>query len=589
MRIKSRNVLFFTACLAVFTLFSGSGFAASTASLTVGSASGNVDQTLSIPITVDNPATIAGAAFTLQYSSSLSVTVDSTFFDTFYNQLNALNTTGTPTYNSEDSTYTFPVVDPDTGDPVLDDNGDPVTVTIPPTVDSIPYDQPLITNTEDDGATVSHHISAARVLPADSGGVTTLFTLTVSLKSGEASGTYDITIIPTTLNNTDAGYDAGGETIDLVVGSDLAKTIDSGQAFPIVLDDADYATHVTAGTAVFAGDSDGDGLPDGVFEMNYFGDLSHDGTADSDNDGYTDLQESINGTDPTDGTTSQDLAGYSACNDDRVAGTLQTVTLSTSGSSAPGETLVLSATYDISDGANTSGIDINIFYNSSKVTYAGYDTNTFLNAGDTVTTPDDVGALDDSSDADNDPNTDKMVRMAWDSSASAWPGESLPALLADLNFTVNGALEQGVELPFSVMDASHAAGYSFCGQGITASVNIWNLDIDGDGTVGALTDGLLVVRYIFGFNAVSGWTEGFVKTGATRDETAINAFIKSGIDMSTLDIDGDGTVGALTDGLLVVRYVFGFNAVSGWTDGFVKTGATRDEADINTYIQSLIP
>jgi len=44
-------------------------------------------------------------------------------------------------------------------------------------------------------------------------------------------------------------------------------------------------------------DTDGDGMDDN-WEKQHFGDLSHDGTADSDGDGYTDLQEYLNGTDP---------------------------------------------------------------------------------------------------------------------------------------------------------------------------------------------------------------------------------------------------------------------------------------------------
>ena len=43
--------------------------------------------------------------------------------------------------------------------------------------------------------------------------------------------------------------------------------------------------------------SDGDELPD-EWEIGHFGDLSHDGTADSDGDGMSDLVEFRAGTDP---------------------------------------------------------------------------------------------------------------------------------------------------------------------------------------------------------------------------------------------------------------------------------------------------
>ena len=39
---------------------------------------------------------------------------------------------------------------------------------------------------------------------------------------------------------------------------------------------------------------------DDNWEIRYFGDLSHDGTRDTDGDGQTDLQEYLAGTDPTD-------------------------------------------------------------------------------------------------------------------------------------------------------------------------------------------------------------------------------------------------------------------------------------------------
>jgi len=47
------------------------------------------------------------------------------------------------------------------------------------------------------------------------------------------------------------------------------------------------------------GDSDGDGLDDN-WEVQHFGDLSHDGTADTDGDGQSDLSEFLMGTDPKD-------------------------------------------------------------------------------------------------------------------------------------------------------------------------------------------------------------------------------------------------------------------------------------------------
>jgi len=55
----------------------------------------------------------------------------------------------------------------------------------------------------------------------------------------------------------------------------------------------------------FVPDSDEDGMYD-KWEIDYFGNLSHDGTADGDNDDLTDLQEYQNGTDPANPDTDGD-------------------------------------------------------------------------------------------------------------------------------------------------------------------------------------------------------------------------------------------------------------------------------------------
>jgi hypothetical protein len=57
----------------------------------------------------------------------------------------------------------------------------------------------------------------------------------------------------------------------------------------------------------------------------------------------------------------------------------------------------------------------------------------------------------------------------------------------------------------------------------------------------------------------------------------------------TLDIDGDGHADALTDGLLVLRYLLGFRGNSLIT-GAVATGATRTSAnDIESRLESILP
>ena len=54
----------------------------------------------------------------------------------------------------------------------------------------------------------------------------------------------------------------------------------------------------------------------------------------------------------------------------------------------------------------------------------------------------------------------------------------------------------------------------------------WNLDIDGDGKVGALSDGIMTVRYLFG-SAFSGnaLIAGAIAPNATRDLAGIQSYL----------------------------------------------------------------
>ena len=113
------------------------------------------------------------------------------------------------------------------------------------------------------------------------------------------------------------------------------------------------------------------------------------------------------------------------------------------------------------------------------------------------------------------------------------------------------------------------------------------LDIDGDGESKPLTDGLLVIRHLFGFSGDS-LTSGAVSGEAIRDSSEAIAGYLTDAD-SQLDIDGDGESKPLTDGLLLIRYLFGFSGDS-LISGAIGSGAERDTAEaVEAYIKERIP
>ena len=423
------------ACLLI--LLGVAGSASADVTLTVGSNwvwSGN---TVQVPITVDNPATLAGAAFTITYSANLTLdSVDSIFFDTFANQWASLS----------------PAPDP-----------------LPPSsveVDSVVYDQPLITNTITEGM----RIAAARCMPAAAGGETTIFTLTFSLKAEAAPGKYTVDIIATELDNEAAGYDAGGETIPMLVGADLSVSDPTAAgAFPVL---APATADPDAGSVTFEIDEDDDGVGD-FWEIDHFGSIqAKDGTEDSDNDGYSDAQEFENNTDPGE----QDAAGgegYNEITDNRVPKQHVYVTPA-SPIAAPETDFTIEVYYD-AESAGLGGLELRIFYNSSVISWKGIS--------DQINTPSVSGATSDGSNLDDDASTDQYVTVDY-SSETNWPG-AVPINLFSAGFTVADVADDTTS-NINITAVSAESGYFFYSDPVVFEVQSYlRGDVDNNGVITA--------------------------------------------------------------------------------------------------------
>ena len=230
--MKTKSIAGIIFVLLIMSLKSNPAFALT---MMLGNNAADKDQTVQITVAVDNPGTIAAAAFTLTYDGSkITLTnVQSTFFDTFQNQWNNL----------------IPVPNP-----------------LPPTgvdVGGVVFTQPLMKNTVSSGAM----ISAVRCTPAD-GSNNTLFTLSFVLNENADPGTYIVGITSSSIRNTAAGFDSNGETIPILTGSDSTKSATDPLAYPVLLDPSnpEVGGTIVAGSVTFniksGTDTDGDGIPD---------------------------------------------------------------------------------------------------------------------------------------------------------------------------------------------------------------------------------------------------------------------------------------------------------------------------------------
>ncbi|MGK7903556.1 MAG: LamG-like jellyroll fold domain-containing protein [Hormoscilla sp.] len=112
------------------------------------------------------------------------------------------------------------------------------------------------------------------------------------------------------------------------------------------------------------------------------------------------------------------------------------------------------------------------------------------------------------------------------------------------------------------------------------------LDIDGNGVVGAFSDGVLALRYLDGETG-DALIDGAIAPDAARNADEIIDYLNS-IRDTVLDVDGNGMAEGPTDGILFFRYLTGLTG-DALIDGAIGLGATRTAADdIIAHLESFI-
>ena len=119
----------------------------------------------------------------------------------------------------------------------------------------------------------------------------------------------------------------------------------------------------------------------------------------------------------------------------------------------------------------------------------------------------------------------------------------------------------------------------------------FNLDVDNNtpvttGPQRAATDGLMILRYLFGLTG-SAITANAMGPSPGRAAGLVPAHLAN--IRPLLDIDGNGQIDALTDGLLIVRYMLGVTGPA-LISGALGPNATRPTAPaIQKYLDTYLP
>jgi hypothetical protein len=164
-------------------------------------------------------------------------------------------------------------------------------------------------------------------------------------------------------------------------------------------------------------------------------------------------------------------------------------------------------------------------------------------------------------DGDRPPNLhsafNTLSGITYCSGTAGWPGQSIYGITPQLDETCD-----------------------------TNPANTLTWDFDQNGQVDALTDGLLLLRHAFGLKGEN-LTNAAIGSGSNLTPEEVEANVEQAIGIA--DIDNNGTLDALTDGLIFLRYAFGLRG-DNLVSGSISSDATRTSAaDIEAYIESHMP
>ena len=319
-------------------------------------------------------------------------------------------------------------------------------------------------------------------------------------------------------------------------------------------------------------------------------DTSGDDSTGDDTTGDDSTGDDTSGDDTTgDDTSGDDTSGDDTTGDDSDQDNnspVQKVSFSNQPTGLLGENVEFDISYVALDMNNQlSGLGFRIHYDSSILTF---NSATDVLQQDLIVNAE--GPISDVEDFDSNPQTDSYITFGWASLFNNWPNVALPAALSKIIFGVSSTvdLESVTSTQVTITGITTAAGYQFESENYSLELSetdaTW--DYDGDGEADALTDGLIMMRYSFGLRGDT-MAQGAMSTNSVMSVAQVEERVQGS--MKIADIDNDGDVDALTDGLLLLRHLFAMEDDS-LTHGAVGHMAVRKtKHEIKSHLNKYMP
>ena len=112
------------------------------------------------------------------------------------------------------------------------------------------------------------------------------------------------------------------------------------------------------------------------------------------------------------------------------------------------------------------------------------------------------------------------------------------------------------------------------------------IDITQDGVADALSDGLIILRYLFGITGAPMINNALGNNPGRTDPAVIATYLDT--IKTQLDVDGNGRYDALTDGLLILRYLFGLRDAALISNAVAADATRKTATDITNYLIGLL-